>query len=89
MLASRYKNKSGQLYVKNRIRLEELGHFVAERWATLNPDDTLVQEVRFLRVGHKTGQPHCMARENWSRPALSTIPKTKHDLIHTIRIKHE
>ncbi len=87
--ASRYKNKQGQVYGKNKIRLEEMAHFIADRWATLNPDDPLVQEVRFKRVRHKTGGEHCMKRERWSRPALADIPTKQHDLLHTVRIKHD
>ena len=89
VLASRYKNKQGKVYGRNKLRLEELGHFIADRWATLNPEDTRVQEVRFTRVGHKVGEAHCMARERWSRPPLNKIPKKDHDLIHTVRIRHE
>lgn len=89
VLASRYKNKQGEVYGRNKLRLEEMGQFIAERWATLNPEATKVQEVRFTRVAHKVGEKHCMARERWSRPALSDIPKKDHDLIHTVRIRHE
>ena len=89
VLASRYKNKRGMVYGRNKIRLEEMGHFIADRWSVLNPDDSRVQEVRFTRVAHKTGEEHCMARERWSRPPLDTIAKSKHDLIHTVRIRNE
>jgi len=87
--ASRYKNSRGQVYGKNKLRLEEMAHFIADRWSTLNPEDPLVQEVRFKRVRHKTGEEHCMKRERWSRPPLSEIPEKKQDLLLTVRIKHE
>ena len=45
--ASRYKNSRGEVYGKNKLRLQEMAHFIADRWATLNPDDPAVQEVRF------------------------------------------
>ncbi len=87
--ASRYKNSRGEVYGRNKVRLEEMGHFIANRWATLHPEDPLVQEVRFTRVRHKTGGEHCMKRERWSRPTLASIPSKKHDVIHTVRIRHE
>ena len=87
--ASRYKNKRGEVYGKNKLRLQEMAHFIAKRWETLHPEDPLVQEVRFKRVRHKTGEEHCMKRERWSRPPLSEIPEKKQDLLLTVRIKHE
>ena len=45
--ASRYKNSGVKCTAKNKLRLQEMAHFIAERWATLNPEDPLVQEVRF------------------------------------------
>ena len=87
--ASRYKNSRGEVYGKNKLRLQEMAHFIADRWSTLNPEDPLVQEVRFKRVRHKTGEEHCMKRERWSRPPLSEIPQKKQDLLLTVRIKHD
>ena len=87
--ASRYKNSRGEVYGKNKLRLQEMAHFIADRWATLNPEDPAVQEVRFKRVRHKTGEEHCMKRERWSRPPLSDIPQQKQDLLLTVRIKHD
>ncbi len=87
--ASRYKNSRGEVYGKNKLRLQEMAHFIAERWATLKPEDPAVQEVRFKRVRHKTGEEHCMKRERWSRPPLSDIPQKKQDLLLTVRIKHD
>ena len=87
--ASRYKNSRGEVYGKNKLRLQEMAHFIADRWATLNPEDPAVQEVRFKRVRHKTGEEHCMKRERWSRPPLSDIPQKKQDLLLTVRIKHD
>ena len=87
--ASRYKNSRGEVYGKNKLRLQEMAHFIADRWATLNPEDPAVQEVRFKRVRHKTGEEHCMKRERWSSPPLSDIPQKKQDLLLTVRIKHD
>ena len=87
LLASKAKNKAGQVYGQNKIRLEEMATFIAHRWAELNPEDAPVQEVRFKRVRHKTGEEHCMKREAWSRPPLSSIPLAKQELIHTVRIE--
>ena len=87
--ASRYKNSRGEVYGKNKLRLQEMAHFIADRWETLNPEDPIVQEVRFKRVRHKTGKEHCMKRERWSRPPLSEIPQKKQDLLLTVRIKHD
>ena len=84
VLASRSKRKSGQLYSKNRKRLEELGVFIGDRWAVLSPEDPPVMEVRFFRVGHKVGEAHCMSREAWSRPPLESIPEVKRELIHRV-----
>ena len=86
--ASRYKNSRGEVYGKNKIRLEEMAHFIADRWATLNPEDPAVQEVRFTRAKHKTGEEHCMKRERWSRPPLSEIPEKYQDVVTTVRIQH-
>lgn len=87
--ASRYKNKSGSVYGASKNRLEEMAHFIAERWATINPEDTAVQEVRFTYARHKTGQEHCMKRERWSRPLLSDILEKQQELVHTVRIRHD
>ena len=87
--ASRYKNKSGSVYGASKIRLEEMAHFIADRWSTLNPEDTAVQEVRFTYARHKTGEEHCMKRERWSRPLLSDISEKQQELVHTVRIRHD
>jgi hypothetical protein len=87
--ASRYKNKSGSVYGASKIRLEEMAHFIADRWSTLNPEDTAVQEVRFTYARHKTGKEHCMKRERWSRPLLSDVSEKQQELVHTVRIRHD
>lgn len=85
--ASRHKNDAGEVVGKNRIRLEEIGVFIADRWAELNPEDPPVQEVRLTEIRHKVGGEHCMAREAWSRPPLSSIPEKDRNVIHTVKIK--
>lgn len=85
-LASRYKDKKGNVYGKNKLRLQEMANFIATRWAENYPEDPEIKEVRFFRVSHKVGGKHCMKKEIWSRPALSSIPEGKRELLISVPI---
>ena len=84
VLASRYKDKQGNISGRNKKRFEELAEFIGTRWGELHDTDPKVKEVRFYRVGHTVGEKHCMARDAWSRPPLSSIPEGKRDLLITV-----
>lgn len=88
-LASRYKDKNGNVYGKNKRRLKEMGNFIATRWGENYPDDPEIKEVRFFRVQHKVGGKHCMAKEVWSRPPLESIPEAKRELLISVPIGEE
>lgn len=87
VLASRYKDKQGKVYGQNKIRLEEMAQYIGTRWEELHPEDN-VQEIRFIKLAHKVGGTHCMAREAWSRPPLTSVPESEWDIIHTVRMQH-
>ncbi len=86
VLASRYKDKNGKVYGKNKLRLQEMGHFIAKRWGENFPEDPVIKEVRFFRVSHKVGGEHCMKKEVWSRPPLSSIPEKQRELLLSVEI---
>jgi hypothetical protein len=88
-LASRHKGKDGKIHGKNKIRFIDMAEFIATRWAENYPTDLKVKEVRFYRVAHKVGKEHCMKREVWSRPILSSIPEDKRELLVLISLKKE
>lgn len=88
-LASRYKDKNGNVYGKNKLRFIEMANFIATRWGENYPEDSEIKEVRFFRVEHKVGGKHCMANEEWSRPPLSSVPKENRELLITVPIGGE
>ena len=87
-MASRRKTKDKKrLQYRNRIRLQEMGEYIASRWAELNPDDSPVRAVRIWRARHPVGGKHCMAREAWSRPPIEDIPEKHLSVVYTAMIK--
>lgn len=88
-LASRYKGKDGKIHGKNKTRFIDMAKFIGMRWAENYPTDPEVKEVRFQRVAHKVGKEHCMKREVWSRPALSSIPEEERELLILISLEEE
>ena len=75
MLASKGKDR------RSRLRRKEVATYIVGLWPKVFPESPPVKEIRITQVSNPVGGEHCMARESWSRPTLSDVPKNQKRII--------
>ena len=102
VLASKRKNKKTKRIVgKNAIRLKEMGFYIQERWPEAFPGEPKPIKIRYTIANHPVEKKffvnekarenakkgHCLALEEWSRPALKDIPKKHKRFLGTFNLQ--
>lgn len=83
---NRLLRQSIKLGAPGELRRKEMAFFIAERWATLRPDDPPIAEVRYVRASHPVGGEVCMAPGHWVKPQLVDVPEEHKEIVDAVTV---